>query len=362
MRSIPTNRSRRDCGRCCCSSPAPLNSLARDLEYTALMMTGDETGTIGPNALRSSQMDDQNLKFLRQFTGKRYTTAMRISGQLKDDLGMSDAGSPLLAFATAAAQESDSAEESVSAALTDEDDSKDAEENQDASKKEDAGEDARKREVQVVFVSDIDMLHSDFLAIRAQPDEVVPWQFDNVTFILNVIDSLAGDESLLAIRKRQTRHSTLKMVEQATAEARQKVTKQRDEFDDAFEDARKEAEERLKKAEEELQERVDDMQQRAQQNGDVNSGELMAALQRLAVQQSTAQRKIQIETEALRRKRDKAVEKIENDLDGEISRVQTQYKLYAGFLPIIPPLVVGGIVWLLRRSREREGITAERRR
>ena len=55
---------------------------ARDLKYTALMMTGDETGTIGPNALRGSQ-DQQNLKYLRQFTGKRYTTAMRIRGRLK---------------------------------------------------------------------------------------------------------------------------------------------------------------------------------------------------------------------------------------------------------------------------------------
>jgi ABC-2 type transport system permease protein len=206
------------------------------------------------------------------------------------------------------------------------------------------------------------MLHSDFLAIRAQPDEIVPWQFDNVTFILNAIDSLTGDESLIGIRKRQTRHSTLKMVEQTTEEARQKVTAQRDEFDDKFEEARKEAEERFKKSEETLQQRVDDMQQRAKQSGAVNQGELMAAVQRLAVEQSNTQRRIQVETEALRRERDKAVEKIENELDGEINRVQTKYKLYAGFLPIIPPLVVGGIVWLLRRSREREGITAVRRR
>jgi ABC-2 type transport system permease protein len=104
------------------------------------------------------------------------------------------------------------------------------------------------------------------------------------------------------------------------------------------------------------------MQKRARQGENVNSSELMAAVQRLAVEQSNAQRKIQVETEALRRDRNKAVEKIENELDAEINRVQTQYKLYAGFLPIIPPLVVGGVVWLLRRSREREGITKERRR
>ena len=333
---------------------------ARDLNYTALMMTGDETGTISPNALRSSQMDQQNLKYLRQPTRKRYTTAMRIRGQLLEDLGMSDVGSPLLAFASAAAQEiGPSDDEGTTDESTGDESTTDAE-NAD---EEEAGEDARSREVHVVFVSDIDMLHSDFLAIRAQPDEIVPWQFDNVTFILNVIDSLADEESLIEIRKRQTRHSTLKMVEQATEEARQKVTRQRDEFDAKFEEARQEAEERLKKAEETLQAKVDDMQRRAQQgSGDVNSGELMAAVQRLAVEQSKTQRKIQIETEALRRERDKAVEKIENELEAEINRVQTQYKLYAGFLPIIPPLVVGGVVWLLRRSREREGITAERRR
>jgi len=82
----------------------------------------------------------------------------------------------------------------------------------------------------------------------------------------------------------------------------------------------------------------------------------------LAIQESNGQRKAQIEIEGAKKKRDAAVEKIENSLESKINEVQTRYKLYAGFLPIIPPLVVGAVVWLIRRRREREGITAVRRR
>ena len=33
---------------------------------------------------------------------------------------------------------------------------------------------------------------SDFFGVRARPDTEIKWQFDNVTFVLNVIDVLAG--------------------------------------------------------------------------------------------------------------------------------------------------------------------------
>jgi ABC-2 type transport system permease protein len=206
------------------------------------------------------------------------------------------------------------------------------------------------------------MLHSDFLAIRAQPDEMVPWNFDNVTLILNIVDSLAGNETLVDIRKRQTRHSTLKRVEQATEDARLAVSNERDKFDDEFEKTRKEAEERSQAAQKELQTKIEELRRTAIQSGQGNSAELMSAIQRLAIQEANGQRKAQIEIEAARKKRDAAVEKIENGLEAEINKVQMRYKLAAAGAPIIPPLIVGGIVWLLRQRRERQGITKARRR
>ena len=66
----------------------------------------------------------------------------------------------------------------------------------------------------VVYVGDIDLMHSEFLRVRAQPNmSDIDWKFDNVTFVLNVVDELARDDRFLEVRKKQTRHSTLKLVE-----------------------------------------------------------------------------------------------------------------------------------------------------
>ena len=334
--------------------PGGINQIgARGLEYEPLMMTGDETGSIGPTDLRSSQMDPEALKYLRKPTQKRYLTAVRIRGTIQDDLKMSDAGSPLLAFATASAQETESDSEPAqpptvasSAGTTDTDD-----------------QDSRTKNVDVVFVSDIDLLHSDFLAIRAQPDEAVPWNFDNVTLVLNAIDSLAGDETLVGIRKRKTRHSTLRLVEQVTEVARADVANEIEAFDAKFEETRKSTEEASTQAQDAMTKKIEELQQKAMQNGGNNNmiAALQAELQKAAIQQRTLQRQTQIKVEAARNDRNSAVEKIENNLEAEIEQVQTRYKLYAGFLPLIPPIVVGAVVWLLRRRREREGITDARR-
>ena len=350
--------------------PGGINQIGvRGLDYKPLMMTGDETGTISPMDLRSSPGNPEGLKSFRRITRKRYLTAVRIQGTIQDDLSMSDDGAPLVAFANASAQEpqatqpppinqADSSEgsaDSLSESSDSEDDSKaDSEGDGDT-------EDDRQREVDVVYVSDIDMLHSDFLAIRAQPTEEIPWNFDNVTLVLNIIDSLAGDESLVGIRKRQTRHSTLKMVERATEDYRAAVAEERKKFNEEFEKTRTEAEERRRKADEEMEARIKELERKAIESGQGRSSELIAELQKRAIQQASSQRKAQIEIEAARNKRDAALERLENNLEAETYKVQTRYKLYAGFLPIIPPLIVGAIVWLIRRRREREGITEARR-
>ena len=65
-----------------------------------------------------------------------------------------------------------------------------------------------RQKINVVYVTDIDLMHSEFLRVRAQPNmSDINWQFDNVTFVLNVIDSLAQDDRFLEIRSRKTRYA-----------------------------------------------------------------------------------------------------------------------------------------------------------
>jgi ABC-2 type transport system permease protein len=60
-------------------------------------------------------------------------------------------------------------------------------------------------------------------------------------------------------------------------------------------------------------------------------------------------------------KRREQMRGIELDAENEIREIQKKFKLYAVFIPPIPPLLVGLTVWTRRRLREREGISKARR-
>ena len=120
-----------------------------------------------------------------------------IKGKVSDAFQASDAGSPLLAQAE---QPPPLAEASSSAKAGE-------------SVESDGGEKDRDTTIHVVYVSDIDVLSGQFVYLRANPnDQDIPWQFENVPFALNVVGSLVGEDELVRVRKRKTRHSTLKMV------------------------------------------------------------------------------------------------------------------------------------------------------
>ena len=71
-------------------------------------------------------------------------------------------------------------------------------------------------EMNVVLVTDIDMLSRQIFLLRQQGSgtgDEVRFDFDNVTFILNALDSLAGDDRFIDIRKRRAEYRTLEAIE-----------------------------------------------------------------------------------------------------------------------------------------------------
>ena len=71
-----------------------------------------------------------------------------------------------------------------------------------------------------------------FLRIRARPDEQedIRWEFENVTFILNIIDVLSGDTDYINIRKRKPLYATLQVVESRVEEAKDREFTERAKF------------------------------------------------------------------------------------------------------------------------------------
>jgi ABC-2 type transport system permease protein len=203
----------------------------------------------------------------------------------------------------------------------------------------------------VVLVADIDMLTQEFFRIREQgenPEAGVHFDFDNVTFVLNTLDELAGDTRFVEIRSRRPKHRTLTRIEQQTEVAKERAAKAREDFNKEYE----QSEQGERKA-------FDDKIAELRKRKDVDPQQLIIEV---AMAQQDGQRRLEAKTEQFRQKKDREVNKIETDLAVQISRVQNQYKMWAVLLPPILPLALALAVFFHRRNREREGIARSRLR
>ena len=81
-------------------------------------------------------------------------------------------------------------------------------------KKDQAKKEEKPATIKVIAVADLDLISEQFFELRRQ--KVSNLDFDNVTFVLNCVDTLAGDESFVALRKKRPKHRTLLTLEAQT--------------------------------------------------------------------------------------------------------------------------------------------------
>lgn len=308
-----------------------------DLEFTALVRTGDKTGTVYYKDMLEMSMfgmgrGELNPNRPHHPEKTPFVLAVEIRGKVKSPQPM--------AGADKGAGE-DKAAKGEGAA-------KDAASKQAKPEKKDS-------EINVVLVADIDVLSEQFFRIREQGDlsdlGITSFDFDNVTFVLDVLDKLAGDNRFLEIRKRRTAHRTLTKIDDATETARknsdESIKKLRDEFEAA------------KKAEDKkLEESIAGLKKQWEKD----SLDVIEAANRVGMVQRTGEQRIKAKLAELERKRDQEINKIQTQLNLEIRRVQDAYKLWAVILPPIPPLALAVGVFLYRRREEKEGVSRSRLR
>jgi ABC-2 type transport system permease protein len=324
-----------------------------ELKFTKLVTTRDLSGTINYDQYVQFQRDPAMLKAFRRQRG-HLTLAALIQGGVPETAG---ASAPV-----AAAQPDNATDDPETAGA----DSADPDDSSPAAGEEPvpAADSESTPSIHVVYVSDIDLMFSAFLRIRARPDEQedIQWQFENVTFLLNIVDYLSGDTDYIPIRKRKPHYSTLKVMEARVDEAREHEFLQAAEFQRKFDDAVAEAERANEETLKKFQDIVDELQKKQREGEEINQVELREKMTRLREQQQVLQRRLDIQKQRFERERERAVERIRRDVDLEIQRTQFVYKFWAVAVPWIPPFLVGVVVFVRRRLREREGIEKSRLR
>jgi ABC-2 type transport system permease protein len=206
------------------------------------------------------------------------------------------------------------------------------------------GKDSKSADIDVVFVAEMDMISNPFFFIRDKE-----WQglkLDNITFVLNAVDELAGEHALLALRGRQAIHRTLTTIE---SNVKTFKTMQVDEAAKADSEA-KDALDDVNKA---LQKDIDKID--ADTSLDPQTKKIMKDAAVRNQQQVLDVKKANIENDKKRK-----VKIVKERTEREIRSVENFGRNLAIILPPIPALILGMFVFAYRLKGERQGIFPDR--
>ncbi len=200
--------------------------------------------------------------------------------------------------------------------------------------------------INVVLIADLDMVSPEFFRLRETGVE--QFNFDNVTFILNAVDVLTGEQSLVELRKRRPAYRTLTRLD----EARRTLEIEKDK---AVKSATDQAEDELARARDNLNKKVSEIEQRA------DLDETTRGIMIESVRQAE-QRRLDVLSAAINDQKEARITEARTEAQQSISRVQDRIRLAAVLLPPIPALALAGIVFMRRRAQELEGVSRERLR
>jgi ABC-2 type transport system permease protein len=200
--------------------------------------------------------------------------------------------------------------------------------------------------VNAVFVADFDMIADVFFNLRSTG--MLDVEFDNVTFVLNAVDMLVGDESFIELRSRRAKLRTLTRIEERTREFLEEASQ-------AEKAADAEADDELEQRREQLKSRVEEIEKNE------NLDEL-AKVQLMKQAQEAEQRRFDIAEEKIEQEKQKQIQKVRANTARQQEAVRSWARAGAVLLPPIPAVLVGFVVFLRRWLREKRTVTSTRRR
>jgi ABC-2 type transport system permease protein len=198
--------------------------------------------------------------------------------------------------------------------------------------------------VNVIMIADVDCASDEFFRFRRQGRDFL--ELDNITFILNCVDQLAGDETFVELRKRRPKHRTLDALEARTREHTERQLKEAKEADEA-------AEKQLKDAQQALDDAVAEIEKRS----DLEETTKRIMKEQVRIQR---QREFDLKKKQIDEQKEAAVEKSSARTKEEVEKVQRRVKVLGSALPPLPALCLGIVVFVMGIRRERGAARGER--
>lgn len=200
------------------------------------------------------------------------------------------------------------------------------------------GPDVDGKQTDVILVADLDMFSNDFFQIRRSATDA-NMRFDNVTFVLNCIDSLVGDDSLIALRKRSPVLRTLETVEDA----------QRD-FEMSWINEKEKAEEKAQGELDQAQERFNAAVAKVRDNPELDAQAKEIQIQTI---QDNENRKLEIAKEQIEEGKQEVIDQARHLRDQQKLGLYNGYRWSMMLIAPLPALLMGFLTWGRRRARER---------
>ncbi|MCH2179904.1 MAG: Gldg family protein [Mariniblastus sp.] len=195
----------------------------------------------------------------------------------------------------------------------------------------------------VIFIADTDFLSDLF----HEQQTAIGQKLDNTTLLYNAIDVLAGYQGFVALRNRRPTPRTLTQVEKRVERFRTERTKRQEEIESDLRQQLSEAQADLEKAADKIEQD--------------RSLSFFEKMQQTSQEASQAQRRFDIKKERLDKQLELEVNRLETEEKNNVNRLENWIGFISIGLAILPALLLGTVVLIVKTINERSQVKPTRR-